>query len=98
MTSSLGVLCLTSFNIQAHVLTFSLSSISYNGSLFANGKFDAEDDEADAVYQQVDDRMDERRRIHRQKRQKEELEKFRKERPKIQQMFADVTVCQPSFV
>jgi len=36
--------------------------------------------------------MDEKRRDHREKRMKEELEKYRQERPKIQQQFSDLKV------
>ena len=36
--------------------------------------------------------MDERRREHREKRLKVEIEKFRQERPKIQQQFSDLKV------
>ena len=36
--------------------------------------------------------MDDRRRSRREKRMKEELEKYRQDRPKIQQMFSDLKV------
>lgn len=34
--------------------------------------------------------MDERRKQYREQREREELEKFREERPKIQQLFSDL--------
>jgi len=34
--------------------------------------------------------MDERRKQYREQREREELEKYREERPKIQQMFSDL--------
>ena len=39
----------------------------YSGSLFASGDYDAEDREADAIYDAVDARQDERRKEHRLK-------------------------------
>lgn len=45
------------------------------------------------LYDSVDRRMDERRREHREKRLKVEIEKFRQERPKIQQQFSDLKVA-----
>eukprot|EP00053_Salpingoeca_punica_P018929 m.188305 g.188305 ORF g.188305 m.188305 type:complete len:922 (+) comp17534_c0_seq2:46-2811(+) len=62
----------------------------YSGSLFSGGAYDEEDREADLVYDAIDRRMDERRQDNRIKREKEELERFRKERPKIQQQFVDL--------
>lgn len=38
----------------------------------------------------IDTRMDERRKEYREKRLREEIERFRRERPKIQQMFTDL--------
>ena len=37
--------------------------------------------------------MDEKRRDRRERRLKEELERYRQERPKIQQQFSDLKVC-----
>ncbi|EDQ91448.1 uncharacterized protein MONBRDRAFT_14895 [Monosiga brevicollis MX1] len=62
----------------------------YGGSLFSGGAYDADDKEADAVYDAIDQRLDERRKEHRERREREELLKFRKERPKIQQQFSDL--------
>lgn len=63
----------------------------YGGSLFSKDPYDKDDAEADAIYAAVDSRLDEKRRDYREERQKKELEKFRQERPKIQQQFSDLT-------
>jgi len=62
----------------------------YGGSLFNKDPYDKDDEEADAVYEAIDERMDEKRREYRDKRLKEEIEKYRQERPKIQQQFSDL--------
>eukprot|EP00128_Syssomonas_multiformis_P011821 Colp12_sorted_trinity150504_noHs@5512 len=62
----------------------------YGGSLFSTGTYDAEDKEADAIYQAVDDRMDERRKEKREKREREELENYRRKFPKISEQFEDL--------
>uniref|UniRef100_H2ZEY4 Pre-mRNA-processing factor 6 n=1 Tax=Ciona savignyi TaxID=51511 RepID=H2ZEY4_CIOSA len=62
----------------------------YAGNLFSSGPYEKDDEEADAVYESVDRKMDERRKQYRERREREELEKFREERPKIQQMFSDL--------
>lgn len=56
----------------------------YSGSLFAGGRYEQDDREADDVWNMIDDRMESRRRGHRERREQEELNKIRKERPKIQ--------------
>ena len=38
----------------------------------------------------IDDRMDEKRKQYREERFKREIEKYRQERPKIQQQFSDL--------
>ncbi|KAJ3398945.1 hypothetical protein HDV05_002163, partial [Chytridiales sp. JEL 0842] len=58
--------------------------------LFNTAPYEADDEEADRIYEEVDAAMDERRRSRREAREKEELERYRKERPKIQQQFADL--------
>ncbi|KAJ3015521.1 UNVERIFIED_CONTAM: hypothetical protein HDU68_012692 [Siphonaria sp. JEL0065] len=58
--------------------------------LFNTAPYEADDEEADRIYEQVDAAMDERRRARREAREKEELDKYRKERPKIQAQFADL--------
>jgi pre-mRNA-processing factor 6 len=62
----------------------------YGGSLFSSGPYDADDREADNIYESIDDRMDDRRRERRDKKFKEQIEKYRQERPKIQQQFSDL--------
>ncbi|KAJ3054561.1 hypothetical protein HK097_001445 [Rhizophlyctis rosea] len=58
--------------------------------LFKSAPYEADDEEADRIYEEVDAKMDERRKVRREAREKEELERYRKERPKIQQQFADL--------
>ncbi|KAI0788615.1 PRP1 splicing factor, N-terminal-domain-containing protein [Abortiporus biennis] len=58
--------------------------------LFAGTSYEADDEEADKIYDQVDQNMDARRRARREAREDEELAKHRAERPKIQQQFADL--------
>jgi len=63
----------------------------YGGSLFDSSvPYEKDDEEADKVWMTVDDKMDSRRRERREQRLKMEMEKFRAERPKIQQQFADL--------
>ncbi|CAG11265.1 unnamed protein product, partial [Tetraodon nigroviridis] len=64
----------------------------YAGSLFSSGPYEKDDEEADAIYAALDKRMDERRKERRELREKEEIEKYRMERPKIQQQFSDLKV------
>ena len=42
------------------------------------------------VWEEIDEHMDQRRRDQREKRLKEDLEKYRKENPKITEQFADL--------
>ncbi|KAJ3316028.1 hypothetical protein HDV04_000237 [Boothiomyces sp. JEL0838] len=58
--------------------------------LFNGTPYEREDEEADRIYREVEQKMDERRRARREAKEKEELEKFRKEKPKIQEQFADL--------
>lgn len=44
------------------------------------------------VYVGIDDRMDERRKERRELKFQEDIEKYRQERPKIQQQFSDLKV------
>ncbi len=64
----------------------------YGGSLFSGGAYDEDDKEADLIYDMIDSRQDERRKIYREKIEAEAIEKYRKERPKIQQQFSDLKV------
>ena len=54
--------------------------------------YDKDDEEADAIYDAVDKRMDEKRKERREEKLKIDIEKFRQERPKIQQQFSDLKV------
>ncbi|RMJ25236.1 factor Prp1 [Aspergillus sp. HF37] len=58
--------------------------------LFAYGQFDQEDDEADWIYREVDERMDRRRKTRREAREQQEREDYERKNPKIQQQFADL--------
>eukprot|EP00803_Ostreobium_quekettii_P004876 evm.model.scf_1630.6 EVM.evm.TU.scf_1630.6 scf_1630:19839-27733(+) len=54
------------------------------------GDYDEDDREADEVWDAIDRHMDLRRRDRREKRLKDEIEKFRSENPKITEQFADL--------
>ncbi|KAF8151308.1 PRP1 splicing factor, N-terminal-domain-containing protein [Crassisporium funariophilum] len=58
--------------------------------LFAGTTYEQDDEEADKIYDTVDEAMDSRRRARREAQEQEELMKHRAERPKIQQQFADL--------
>ena len=52
--------------------------------------YEADDEEADRIYEAVDAKIDERRKSRREAREKEEEETFRASRPTIQAQFADL--------
>ncbi|CAI5735613.1 unnamed protein product [Peronospora destructor] len=58
--------------------------------LFQDTPYDQDDKEADDIYDQVDERMDSRRKRRRELQQLEELKKARKAIPKISDQFADL--------
>ncbi|KAK6440007.1 U4/U6 x U5 tri-snRNP complex subunit Prp1 [Oleoguttula sp. CCFEE 5521] len=58
--------------------------------LFATGNYDRDDDEADRIYQAVDERQDKRRRATREAREQEQRDQYERDNPKIQQQFADL--------
>ncbi|KAF9546672.1 hypothetical protein CPC08DRAFT_648976 [Agrocybe pediades] len=58
--------------------------------LFAGTTYEQDDEEADKIYESVDEAMDSRRRARRCAQEQAELAKLRAERPKIQQQFADL--------
>ncbi|VDC01354.1 unnamed protein product [Peniophora sp. CBMAI 1063] len=58
--------------------------------LFAGTTYEADDEEADKIYDMVDQNMDARRRARREAREEAELAKERAARPKLQQQFADL--------
>lgn len=57
--------------------------------LFAGGVYDKDDEEADKVWEWVDERMDRRKR-QREAREQAEREEYEKNNPKIQQQFSDL--------
>ena len=63
------------------------------------GEYDDDDREADEIWASVDDHMDSRRRDQREARLKADLEKYRKENPKITEQFADAKrkLCEVSY-
>ncbi|EXJ82672.1 hypothetical protein A1O3_06486 [Capronia epimyces CBS 606.96] len=56
--------------------------------LFAYGQYDQADDEADRIYQAVDEKIERRRKRPREAREKEELEEYNRKNPKISEEFA----------
>jgi len=58
--------------------------------LFASGEYDEDDKEADVVWENIDKRMDSRRKDRREARLKKEIEKYRASNPKITEQFADL--------
>uniref|UniRef100_A0A6B2KXN3 PRP1 splicing factor N-terminal domain-containing protein n=1 Tax=Arcella intermedia TaxID=1963864 RepID=A0A6B2KXN3_9EUKA len=58
--------------------------------LFSGMAFDEDDEEADKIYNSIDERMDSKRKMRREQLLKEKVKKFRAERPKIQLQFADL--------
>lgn len=63
----------------------------YGGSFFdASTPYDQDDKEADEIWTSIDARMDSKRKRRREEKMKEELEKYRLLRPKIQSQFADL--------
>ncbi|EXJ69335.1 uncharacterized protein A1O5_07371 [Cladophialophora psammophila CBS 110553] len=58
--------------------------------LFASGTFTQDDDEADRIYQDVDERMGKRRKRLREEREREELDEYNRKNPKISDQFADL--------
>ena len=62
----------------------------YEGSLFSNIDYDAEDKEADDILEQVEIYLDGRRSQKREQNMKKELEKANDSAPKYQEQFADI--------
>ncbi|EMR11238.1 hypothetical protein PNEG_00827 [Pneumocystis murina B123] len=57
--------------------------------LFAGAPYDADDEEADRIWSEVDQKMAQRRKSRREAKEREEAERLM-ERPKVQDQFADV--------
>ncbi|GAM26409.1 hypothetical protein SAMD00019534_095840, partial [Acytostelium subglobosum LB1] len=55
-----------------------------------NAIYDAEDREADDIWAQIDNKMDQRRKARREEKEREQMEKYRVIRPKIQQQISDL--------
>lgn len=60
------------------------------GLFSINTIFDPEDEEADAIYSEIDKRMEERRKTQREAREREEEEVYKKNNPKISEQFSDL--------
>ena len=58
--------------------------------LFNTAPYEADDEEADRIYEEIDRQMDERHRSRREAKEQERLRLLHKERPKIQEQFADL--------
>ncbi|KAE9583311.1 Pre-mRNA-splicing factor prp1 [Colletotrichum fructicola] len=58
--------------------------------LFAGGVYDKDDEEADRIWKEVDEKMAKRRQKQREAREKAEQEEYERKNPKIQQQFADL--------
>ncbi|KAJ9156680.1 Pre-mRNA-splicing factor prp1 [Pleurostoma richardsiae] len=58
--------------------------------LFAGGLYEKDDEEADRIWKEVDDKMAKRRQKQREAREKAEQEEYERKNPKIQQQFADL--------
>jgi len=58
--------------------------------LFDGHGYDADDAEADAVWDAIDDRMDSQRKDRREKKERAQVLEMRRERPKIQAQFASL--------
>ncbi|PHH83353.1 hypothetical protein CDD82_1866 [Ophiocordyceps australis] len=57
--------------------------------LFAGGVYDKDDEEADRIWEAINERMDRRKR-QREEREQAEREEYERNNPKIQQQFADL--------
>ncbi|GKA28631.1 stabilized1-like protein [Tanacetum coccineum] len=60
------------------------------GLFFASAEYNEEDKEADAIWDEIDKRMDSRRKDRREARVKEEIEKYRVSNTKITEQFVDL--------
>ena len=58
--------------------------------LFAGMVYDKDDEEADNVYEMVQEKLAQRSKIRREKREKEEAEEYLKNNPRIQDRFSDL--------
>ncbi|KAM0333160.1 hypothetical protein ACHAQA_001820 [Verticillium albo-atrum] len=58
--------------------------------LFAGGLYDKDDEEADRIWQEVDEKMGKRRQKQREAREQAEKDEYERNNPKISQQFADL--------
>nr|GEV86731.1 protein stabilized1-like [Tanacetum cinerariifolium] len=70
--------------------TFDESEGNDVGLFFASAEYNEEDKEADAIWDDIDKRMDSRRKDRREARVKEEIEKYRVSNTKITEQFVDL--------
>ncbi|CAA17050.1 U4/U6 x U5 tri-snRNP complex subunit Prp1 [Schizosaccharomyces pombe] len=59
-------------------------------ALFATAPYDHEDEEADKIYQSVEEHLSKRRKSQREKQEQLQKEKYEKENPKVSSQFADL--------
>ncbi|OMJ21660.1 Pre-mRNA-processing factor 6 [Smittium culicis] len=57
--------------------------------LFNSAPYEQDDEEADQIWKAIDENMDSRRKIRREKREREELQAYREQRPAIKAQFSD---------
>ncbi|KAH8098417.1 hypothetical protein JL720_1360 [Aureococcus anophagefferens] len=62
----------------------------YGGALFNDASYENDDVEADRIYEAIDERMDSRRKRAREEKLIETMKKYREQRPKISDQFADL--------
>ena len=75
---------------NCYILNYIYTSLGYGGTFSdPNATYDNEDREADEMWANVDAKMDLRRKRRREEKLKQEIEKYRQSKPKIQQLFAD---------
>lgn len=70
----LGIFCCIFISINEVVVNLRLCD------MILQDPYDKDDAEADAIYESIDKRMDEKRKEYREKRLKEDLERYRQER------------------
>ncbi|EPY53856.1 U4/U6 X U5 tri-snRNP complex subunit Prp1 [Schizosaccharomyces cryophilus OY26] len=59
-------------------------------ALFATAPYGAEDEEADRIYQTVEDNLSKRRKAQRERQEQLQHERYEKENPKVSSQFADL--------
>lgn len=59
-------------------------------ALFRNSTYEADDEEADRIWDQVEAKMDERRKKRREEAERKQEEEYRRLKPKVQAQFSDL--------